>query len=155
MIEYLLISQALLAIGAFVRCSINSSFQKKLTVDTLKLASKLLESPSLSLRRAALVAMHASVESRLQQRKLAPTSTSRMETIDDLVNANSALGVLTNISRLGGGDGEGGSYAVEDEDVIIAAFVEWAVPSIRNDPDPYCRALKVDAVEIAFVSLGL
>jgi len=38
---------------------------------------------------------------------------------------------------------------------MIAAFVEWAVSSLRNESDSHSRAIKCDAVELAMKSLDL
>jgi len=149
-IEYLLFAQALLALGAFTRCTVNSPVQRQLTLETLKVAAKFVQSASLSLRRAALVAFHAGIEARMQQRNTG--SKIALHAAAGITNGG-ALGILTNITRLT--ESENSGNKTEEEDMMIAAFVEWAVSSLRNDSDPHSRAIKCDAVELAMKSLDL
>jgi hypothetical protein len=69
-IQILFPAQALLTLGAFTRCAINTPLQKKFASILLPFAFQLREVPSLHIRRASVVALYDAMESLFRSRAI-------------------------------------------------------------------------------------
>ena len=106
----------------------------------------LKDSSSLSVRRASLSALYASFESWLFLKKR------RKDTPSKGPGAVEYLGDVT--GQLDRSRGQT-TAAEKDEYVLVAAIVDWAVLSSKQDPDETCRALKIEIIRFAIEAFGL
>jgi hypothetical protein len=117
-------------------------------METMKAAFMLKDSSSLSVRRASLSALYAAFESWLFLKKR------RKETPSRGFGAVQFLGDVTGQLDRSGGQGQT-SAGEKDEYVLVAAIVDWAVLSSKQDPDETCRAMKVEVIRFAIEAFGL
>ena len=150
-IEFMLPAEILLALAAFTKCSHNTSRQRSYIEYTMSVVLSHYCSESLMVRRAALMAGSMAIEAWVHQRKTENTGKNdiipagALDTLTDLAGHTQFLGNEQPNSQLPSlADGKLGA--------AVATFVDGALNSLKGDPDPVCRALKV---EIAKGALSL
>lgn len=129
-------------------------------METMKAATLCQDSSALSVRRASLGALFTAVETWSRLKKEACYSAALSGgPCRTLGGAGNALEVLTDISRTnmlsgaGQGDVWGVGRPVTQEEAKIDATVvqvaDWAMASIKEDPDVHCRVLKGEILRFA------
>lgn len=100
---------------------------------------------AVSIRRAALVAMHSALQSYFS------SFVSSFEASSTKKCPSTALDVLTNISM--GGEQSGVDAMNIFEEPTMVAAVDWAASAIRHEADDVSRALLTEIVKMASESV--
>ena len=139
-IDSLLPTQLLLALGAFTLCSVNTSNLRVFVESTLTAAIAFRASSALSVRRAALSAIHSAIDAWKHQRS------QLLQAVDK--RGHSGGGALAALSDLAGHAGLSREEGEGDLGAAISAIVDWCVGSVKDEPDRDCRVLKLEVVRI-------
>jgi len=141
-LHVLLPSQALMTLGDFTRCSVNTPVQRKLVESLIPIAFQLRESPYLQLRRASVVALYDCIEAlchlntshQLNRRQVDLASGGVYGTLEYAMNICSI--------DMGGPN----SLALTP---LFSETVNWAVGILPHEPDDQCRVLLSEIVRLA------
>lgn len=143
-LDALLPSRYLQGLIAFTECSRNTIYQQEFLENTLKIAIYMKDSTMLSLRRVALDAISSCMEIwQSNQHSQVIQEGSMLET-DRPKDALSALMNMTQ-ETVARNDKVLDSSALT---ISILEVVDWAVNSVKNEPDNVCRAFKYDIIRL-------
>jgi hypothetical protein len=152
-IQILFPAQALLALGAFTRCAINTPLQKKFVSLLLPFSFQLLrEVPSLHIRRASAVALFDAMESLFLS--MGTSQQQRVAQIDqqtDFGTLNYALNIFRDPSS-------GPSALSQDLAPLVVEIVNWiSQNALREDgngeSDQHCRVFQLEILRKAIFFL--
>jgi hypothetical protein len=152
-IQILFPAQALLALGAFTRCAINTPLQKKFVSLLLPFSFQLLrEVPSLHIRRASAVALFDAMESLFLS--MGTSQQQRVTQIDqqtDFGTLNYALNIFRDPSS-------GPSALSQDLAPLVVEIVNWiSQNALREDgngeSDQHCRVFQLEILRKAIFFL--
>jgi hypothetical protein len=152
-IQILFPAQALLALGAFTRCAINTPLQKKFVSLLLPFSFQLLrEVPSLHIRRASAVALFDAMESLFLS--IGTSQQQRVAQIDqqtDFGTLNYALNIFRDPSS-------GPSALSQDLAPLVVEIVNWiSQNALREDgngeSDQHCRVFQLEILRKAIFFL--
>lgn len=150
-------SHCFVALAAFVHCSVNSTLQKSLVGQIIELSKLYWNAKALSLRRASMMATHASIESWKYMKVYGHRSRGSGVGVRGL-RSRGALGKLTDVMHLSEVIGTDVSGQVADEDIDAMQVAEWCADACGAnanslfrgnttiEPDETCRLLKSDIV---------
>lgn len=138
-IDMLLPTQLLLALAAFTTCAINTPHQQYFIERTLQLAIPLKHNASLSIRRAALMACYAAMESFVSNQ-----SQSQSQSQTSIANfADSPLAMLSNLHNTRRTEVPNRSMNV------VADLADWCVATLGVEADKQSRDIMILMVRCA------
>ncbi len=144
-IDAIVISQALLAMGCFVKCIHNDVNQVSYFIEAANAACYFLQSLYPGVRKSALVTMFditkawRELHSNSRNMQLCTYSTDILSALTDV------LGQRTSNKN---------NHAGLELDKIMIKFVDWSVMSAKTDPDKECKLLKNAIVSEAIETLA-
>lgn len=151
-LDVLLLSQCLLALGAFVKCSINTSHQRYMADTLLTVSFPLRDCKSLHLRRAVVGVLYDCISSLFVA--LNASSSPRMiannrafGTLDFIMNLRSNQ-LLSDDDR---SDQGGENFQMLDPKLRdkVSDAVQWASLTMHDDEDSHSQVLKGEIVRAA------
>jgi hypothetical protein len=137
-------AQALLALGAFTRCAINTPLQRKFAMLLLPFAFQLCDVPSLHIRRATMVAMFDAVES-----LLVCFETNRQSRPQLMAQQEQLFGTLDyalNITREEPSSGP-------SLPPILIEIMNWISQRVHEEADQDCKVFQFEILRVALAFL--
>lgn len=117
--------------------------------EVVLIATAFRDAAELSIRKAALTAMHSAIEAYLATFSTASNS-------ERVALCTSALDTLQNITAFNQDEGDDVSndmlHIFEEPAMVVA--VDWAASSLQSEPDEVCRVLKQGIVKLALHKSG-